>query len=172
MRRHATIRTGLGDLLAVAEVLEGADALIGLYFPGHWHPPAEGTIGHEVAPTDPLFAALGAQLTAYLRGERQRFEVPIRTHGNDFSERVWDHLVTIPYGTTTTYGQIAATLGNPSWAQLVGQAVGHNPISIVIPCHRVVGADGSLTGYAGGLDRKRTLLALESPSAEESGRLF
>ena len=78
----------------------------------------------------------------------------------------------IPYGATTTYGVIAAEFGNRNLAQRVGQSVGHNPVSILVPCHRVVGSDGSLTGYAGGLDRKRTLLALESPPADDAGRLF
>ena len=87
------------------------------------------------------------------------------------SERVWTRLCEIPYGQTTTYGAIATELGNRNLAQRVGQAVGHNPISIVIPCHRVVGADGGLTGYAGGLDRKRRL-DLESPAPDEAGRLF
>ncbi len=173
-RRHTTLHTGLGDLLAVAEDLgDGGDALIGLYFPGHWHPPAEGTIGQPVpAATDPLFAGTLAELTAYLAGERTTFDIPLRTHGDPFSEQVWDRLAQIPYGATTTYGAIAVELGNRNLAQRVGQAVGHNPISILIPCHRVIGADGSLTGYAGGLDRKRTLLALESPGADEAGRLF
>ena len=83
-----------------------------------------------------------------------------------------NRLARIPYGERVTYGAIATEIGNPGLAQRVGQAVGHNPVSIIIPCHRVVGADGSLTGYAGGLDRKRTLLALESPSADAEGRLF
>ncbi len=173
MRRHTTLHTSIGDLLAVAEDVDGADALIGLYFPGHWHPPAEGTIGHPVpASDDPLFAQALGELTAYLAGNLTTFEVPVRTHGDAFSERVWDRLARIPYGERVTYGAIATEIGNPGLAQRVGQAVGHNPVSIIIPCHRVVGADGSLTGYAGGLDRKRTLLALESPSADAEGRLF
>lgn len=172
-RRHTTLHTDIGDLLAVAEDLDGQDALIGLYFPAHWHPPAEGTIGLPVPATgDALFAQAAAELAAYLRGERTTFEVPVRTHGDPFSERVWNRLARIPYGQTTTYGAIATELGNRDLAQRVGQAVGHNPVSILIPCHRVVGADGSLTGYAGGLDRKRTLLALEAPPADAAGRLF
>lgn len=168
-RRHASISTDLGDLLAVAE---GA-ALAGLYFPAHWHPPAAGTIGPEVSPTgDAVFERTRSELAEYLRRERTDFSVPVRTHGDAFSERVWDLLARIPYGTTTTYGAIARELGNPGLAQRVGQAVGHNPISIVVPCHRVVGADGSLTGYAGGLDRKARLLALEEPAEAAESRLF
>ena len=172
-RRHTTLSTTLGDLLAVAEDLDGQDALIGLYFPAHLHPPADGTIGHHVPPTgDRLFTTLAGDLAAYLSGSLTTFTTPVRTHGDTFSEQVWDRLTRIPYGATTTYGVIAAEFGNRNLAQRVGQSVGHNPVSILVPCHRVVGSDGSLTGYAGGLDRKRTLLALESPPADDAGRLF
>ncbi|WP_312977210.1 methylated-DNA--[protein]-cysteine S-methyltransferase [Corynebacterium sp.] len=112
------------------------------------------------------------QLTEYLEGARKSFDVPITTHGNAFSEKVWALLRQIPYGETTTYGALAASLGNPRLAQRVGQVVGQNPVSIIIPCHRVVGADGSLTGYAGGLERKRWLLELEEPVEISSSRLF
>lgn len=168
-RRHTTLATDLGDLLAVAE----GDALAGLYFPLHWHPPADDSIGPQVSPTgDPVFEDTVRELGEYLRGERTTFTVPTVTHGDSFSERVWDRLATIDYGTTTTYGAIARELGSRGLAQRVGQAVGHNPISILIPCHRVVGADGSLTGYAGGLDRKARLLALEEPPEAAESRLF
>ena len=157
-RRHATVASDLGDLLAVAD----GDALVGLYFPSHWHPPKDGTTGPEVSPTgDAVFEATRHQLAEDLRGERTAFTVPTTTRGDGFSERVWDLLVRIPYGTTTTYGAIARELGGPGLAQRVGQAVGRNPVSIVIPCHRVVAADG-IGGYgsAGG-GVKRRLLALE-----------
>ena len=168
-RRHTTLATELGDLLAVAE----GEALAGLYFPRHWHPPVVGTIGPEVSPTgDRVFETLRAELAEYVRRERRTFTVPTVTHGDAFSERVWDLLVAIPYGETTTYGTIARELGNPGLAQRVGQAVGHNPVSILIPCHRVVGADGSLTGYAGGLDRKARLLEIEEPPEKAESRLF
>ncbi len=169
LRRHTTLATDLGDLLAVAE----GEALAGLYFPAHWHPPAAETIGPQVSPTgDAVFESTARELAEYLRGERTTFTVPTVTHGDAFSERVWDLLATLDYGTTTTYGAIAREFGNPGLAQRVGQAVGHNPISILIPCHRVVGADGSLTGYAGGLDRKARLLALEEPPEVAEARLF
>lgn len=168
-RRHTTLTTDMGDLLAVAE----GGGLAGLYFPVHWHPPAADTIGAEVSLTDdPVFEPLRRELADYFRGERTEFTVPTVTHGDAFSERVWDLLATIPYGTTTTYGAIARELGKPQLAQRVGQAVGHNPISILIPCHRVIGSDGSLTGYAGGLDRKARLLALEEPPEVAESRLF
>jgi len=168
-RRHATVATALGDLLAVAE----GDALAGLYFPRHWHPPKVDGIGHEVSPTgDPVFEATRRELDEYVRRERTTFTVPTVTHGDAFSERVWDLLTTIPYGETTTYGAIARELGNVGLAQRVGQAVGRNPVSVLIPCHRVVGADGSLTGYAGGLDRKARLLEIEEPPEVAESRLF
>lgn len=168
-RRHTTLATDLGDLLAVAE----GDALAGLYFPRHWHPPKVEAIGPEVSSTgDPVFEGLRLELAEYVRRERTAFTIPTVTHGDAFSERVWDLLVTIPYGSTTTYGAIARELGNPGLAQRVGQAVGHNPVSVLIPCHRVVGADGSLTGYAGGLDRKARLLEIEEPPEVAASRLF
>ncbi|WP_425402411.1 methylated-DNA--[protein]-cysteine S-methyltransferase [Knoellia subterranea] len=168
-RRHTTLTTDLGDLMAVAE----GDALAGLYFPGHWHPPAVGTIGSAVSASgDRLFETTRDELAEYFDGERTTFSVPTVTHGDAFSERVWDLLMTIPYGTTTTYGTIARELGNAGLAQRVGQAVGHNPVSILIPCHRVVGADGSLTGFAGGLERKARLLEIEEPREVSESRLF
>lgn len=168
-RRHTTLSTELGDLLAVAE----GEGCAGLYFPGHWHPPVQDSIGPEVSATgDAVFEPLRQEVADYLRGERTEFSVPTVTHGDAFSERVWDLLATIPYGTTTTYGAIARELGNPGLAQRVGQSVGHNPISILIPCHRVIGSNGSLTRYAGGLDRKARLLALEEPPEKAASRLF
>lgn len=98
--------------------------------------------------------------------------MPTRTGGDEFFEQVWALLCEIPYGQTTTYGALAERLGDRRLAQRVGQAVGRNPISILIPCHRVLGADGSLTGYAGGLDRKRFLLELEEPVEASASRLF
>lgn len=163
MRRHTFIPSPLGDLQLVAD----GDVLIGVYFEEHSYPPSDP--GRTVGYDDPLLATVGTQIVAYLDGHRTEFDIPIRTDGDEFSERVWALLRDIPYGETTTYGRIAEALGRPGLAQRVGQAVGHNPISIVVPCHRVVGADGSLTGYAGGLTRKRTLLELESSG---EGRLF
>ncbi|MBP6995304.1 MAG: methylated-DNA--[protein]-cysteine S-methyltransferase [Phycicoccus sp.] len=173
--RHAFLPTSYGDLLAVAAADDTGDqdALIGLYFPQHWYPPGADAIGDLVDPAgDALFTRTAAELAAYFAGELTAFTLPVRTTGDPLSERVWTRLCEIPYGQTTTYGAIATELGNRNLAQRVGQAVGHNPISIVIPCHRVVGADGGLTGYAGGLDRKRRLLDLESPAPDEAGRLF
>ncbi|GAB77961.1 methylated-DNA-[protein]-cysteine S-methyltransferase [Austwickia chelonae] len=168
-RRHAHVTTVLGELLLVADV----ENLVGIYFPEHRYPPSVSEIGEETTEeTDELIARAARELREYLGGDRRSFDLPVASAGNEFSERVWALLRTIPYGTTTTYGALAEQLGNKALAQRVGQAVGRNPLSIVVPCHRVVGADGSLTGFAGGLDRKRFLLGLEESEAGRAGRLF
>ena len=105
------------------------------------------------------------QLAEYFAGERTEFELELRPAGTAFQRGVWDLLLGIPYGETTTYGALALALGDPRKVRAVGLANGRNPISIVVPCHRVIGADGSLTGYGGGLERKRQLLALEAEVA-------
>jgi methylated-DNA-[protein]-cysteine S-methyltransferase len=157
--RHTYAETRLGRLLLVAE----GDSLTGVYYAHHWYPPSASHLGPEVAErVDPVLAHTADELRAYLTGRRRTFGVAVTTHGDDFSERVWTLLRDIPYGRTTTYGALASRLGDKTLAQRVGQAVGHNPLSIIVPCHRVVGANGSLTGYAGGLARKRALLELEA----------
>lgn len=167
--RHAKIDTELGEILLVAR----GPALVGCYFPGHWYPPAASSIGSPVDPdTDAVLGPAGTQLREYLAGERRTFDIRTATSGDEFSEQVWDLLRAIPYGTTTTYGRLAEQLGNRALAQGVGQAVGHNPLSIFVPCHRVIGSDGSLTGFAGGLVRKRRLLELEEPAEIRATRLF
>jgi len=105
------------------------------------------------------------EIMEYLAGKRRAFDFPIKTHGTAFQEKVWRALREIPYGETRTYGQIAQMIGNPKAARAVGMANNKNPVWIAIPCHRVVGADGSLVGYAGGLDMKKALLALERENA-------
>lgn len=102
------------------------------------------------------------QLEAYFRGELTRFELPLAPEGTPFQRKVWEELRRIPYGTTVSYGEVARRLGRPSACRAVGLANGRNPLPIVVPCHRVIGADGSLTGYGGGLPRKRALLELEA----------
>ncbi|MSQ30511.1 MAG: methylated-DNA--[protein]-cysteine S-methyltransferase [Dehalococcoidia bacterium] len=106
-------------------------------------------------------AEVTRQLRAYFAGERATFDLPLAPRGTAFQQRVWLALRAIPHGRTTTYGAIAAAIGQPSAARAVGLAIGRNPLAIVVPCHRVIGAGGALTGYAGGLDRKRWLLAHE-----------
>jgi O-6-methylguanine DNA methyltransferase len=111
--------------------------------------------------TCPVLERAAAQLDEYFRGERTDFDLPLEPAGTPFQRTVWQALREIPYAETINYGQLAARVGNPRASRAVGLANGRNPISIVVPCHRVIGADGSLTGYGGGLGRKRTLLDLE-----------
>jgi methylated-DNA-[protein]-cysteine S-methyltransferase len=167
--RHAVIDSTLGELTLVAD----DDALTGVYFRHHWYRPSADTFGPRVdAESDDLLARAQTQLTDYLAGLRTDFDLPIKLDGDAAQRRVWDLLVTIPYGDTVTYGEIAATLADGTTAQEVGQAVGHNPLSIVVPCHRVVGRNGQLTGYAGGVERKQFLLELEEPAETRAARLF
>jgi len=112
--------------------------------------------------TDPAVVAhLKRQLDEYAGGSRKAFEVPFRLHGTAFEQRTWAGLLRIPFGETRSYGQLAAELGDPRLSRAVGRANGANPVSILVPCHRVIGAGGALTGYAGGLARKERLLRLE-----------
>ena len=122
-------------------------------------------VGAELPAPPPrgmAFAAAREQLGQYFAGERSRFDLPLAPRGTAFEQRVWDALLEIPYGTTESYGALARRIGAPAAARAVGLANGRNPIAIVIPCHRVIGADGSLTGFGGGLGRKRFLLDLEA----------
>ncbi|MEM9418836.1 MAG: methylated-DNA--[protein]-cysteine S-methyltransferase [Planctomycetota bacterium] len=112
----------------------------------------------------PVFAEATRQLAEYFAHQRQTFDLPLAPEGTDFQLRVWEQLRRIPYGTTISYGQLAQRLGQPNASRAVGLANGSNPLSIVVPCHRVIGADGSLTGFGGGIDTKRQLLTLEAPS--------
>jgi methylated-DNA-[protein]-cysteine S-methyltransferase len=132
--------------------------LVGLHFEG-WNPPA-GAL-HK---SDALLTTTARQLDAYFAGRLKTFELPLAPRGTPFQQRVWLALRDIPFGETRSYGQLAAALGKPSAMRAVGAANGRNPIAIVVPCHRVIGADGSLTGFGGGIERKRVLLRLEQGS--------
>ncbi len=121
---------------------------------------------------DHVFPDAVEQLSAYFAGELTRFDVELKLAGTEFQRRVWEALQTIPYGETRSYGEIAAQIGAPGAFRAVGLANGHNPIGIIVPCHRVIGATGSLTGYGGGLDRKRTLLQLEKTRKPAEMTLF
>jgi methylated-DNA-[protein]-cysteine S-methyltransferase len=145
----------LGELL----LLSDGEALTGLYLEGHRGGPVPGSGWRR---DDGPFRAVRAQLEAYFAGDLRTFDVPVTLGGTDFQRQVWSELQRVPYGATASYGELAARLGRPSAARAVGAANGRNPISIIVPCHRVVGADGALTGYAGGLERKRWLLAWEA----------
>lgn len=156
MKRYTEIDSPLGPILLVSD----GTALTGFYF-----------IGQKYAPvTDPwrrdpglnLFRDAEAQIAAYLSGRRRTFDVPIRFEGTPFQLRVWQAIAAIPFGQTQSYSALAERIGAPSSMRAVGAATGRNPISLIVPCHRVVGRDGALTGYAGGLDRKRALLNFES----------
>ena len=167
--RHAVIDSPLGELTVVAQ----DDALTGLYFRHHWYRPAEQTLGRRVdAASDELLAQAQTQLTDYLAGRRPGFNLPTRLNGDEAQQRVWHLLSNIPYGETITYGELAAALADGTTAREVGQSVGRNPVSIIVPCHRVVGRNGRLTGYVGGLKRKQFLLDLEEPSEVKAARLF
>ena len=123
----------------------------------------------ELAPaTHPLLSRAKAQLGAYFAQQRQHLELPLAPQGTAFQQAVWAIIRTIPYGETRSYGCIAAELGDPNKARAVGQAAGRNPLPIVIPCHRVIGSSGQLTGFSSGLNIKQYLLALEKPQADQS----
>jgi len=167
--RHAVVDTRFGAITLVAR-----DASItGLYFRHHMRRPAAETLGPEVSTMqDALLAEATEQLRDYLAGRRNSFDLSFEADGDNFQKSVWDIVNTIPFGRTTTYGHIAEQLGDHRLAQKVGQAVGANPLCVFVPCHRVLGANGALTGYAGGLARKQALLELEEPAELSASRLF
>jgi methylated-DNA-[protein]-cysteine S-methyltransferase len=167
--RHTVIDSPLGELTLTAD----GDNLTGVYFQHHWHPPTTAALGRCVqSAADELFRRASEQLHDYLAGDRTHFDLPTAAVGDPRQRRIWALLTDINYGQTRTYGELAAELADGTTAYEVGQAVGRNPLSIVVPCHRVVGKDGALTGYAGGLKRKRFLLDLEEPAPAACGRLF
>lgn len=148
-----TVDSPIGPL-----TLAGTDGVLtGLRMEDQAHPPP---VGDRVI-DDRAFADVVRQLEEYFAGRRTDFDLDLRLEGTEFQRRVWAGLREIPYGQTWTYGQLAEHVGRPGASRAVGTANGRNPVGIVVPCHRVIGADGSLTGYAGGLDRKRALLRLE-----------
>jgi len=156
--RHVVIDSPFGSLTLVRD----DDGLTGLYYPGHWTNPDEASFGPRVEPRDDDgFDEAITQLDEYFAGERRDFDLPLNPLGSERARQLWQLLAEIPYGQTTTYGTLARKIGNGISARAIGGFVGHNPLSIFIPCHRVVGSTGKLTGYAGGLDRKQYLLELE-----------
>ena len=159
---HTVLATSLGELTVVRE----EEAVTGLYFPRHWPRPDRTAFGPR---SDDGFEEVARQLGEYLDGDRNEFDLPLKVSGSDFDRRVWDLIGGVPYGETTTYGRLAHSLGTGTEPRDVGAAVGRNPVCILIPCHRVVGATGRLTGYAGGLDRKRILLEIEHAGALRAG---
>ncbi len=154
MKNHTVTDSPYGPLTLVAE--DGA--LCGLYMADQRHRPPEETFGDR---DDDLFAEAKEQLTAYFEGQLKEFTLELRLNGTPFQRSVWGQLSLIPYGETRSYGELAEALGNPKASRAVGLANGRNPIGIIVPCHRVIGANGSLTGYGGGLPRKQRLLDFE-----------
>jgi len=157
---YTRIQTRLGTLLLVGEQRAGTLALRGVYFANAPH--AAHAIPAGALEDNAAFSEVRAQLDAYLAGRRTAFDLPLAPVGTAFQREVWRALTTIPYGTTTSYAAIAQAIGKPRAVRAVGTANGKNPLSIIVPCHRVIGKDGTLTGYAGGLPSKRQLLDLES----------
>ncbi|HEY2576402.1 MAG TPA: methylated-DNA--[protein]-cysteine S-methyltransferase [Streptosporangiaceae bacterium] len=154
---RAVIDSPLGPLTLLA----AGGALTGLYMNGR--EPGQAGTAREVSDAQdaPVLAEAGRQLEEYFAGRRQSFDLPLALEGTAFQRRVWDALLGIGYGKTVTYGQLADQLGQPTAARAVGLANGRNPVSIIVPCHRVIGSDGSLTGYGGGIPSKQRLLDLE-----------
>lgn len=154
--RHTLIRTTLGTTLLTGD----GRSLSGLYFEGQKDHPDLAHCGPRDDDAVP-FAQVREKFAAYERGELAVFDVPLALHGTPFQREVWQALLSLGFGQSATYSAIAAKIGRPKAVRAVGAAVGRNPVSVIVPCHRVLGADGSLTGYAGGLERKRALLRIE-----------
>lgn len=157
-KQHTVVDSPYGPLTLVAT----GGVLSGLYMTGQRHRPAEESFGERVAASGGPFPEVVRQLTAYFAGELTAFDLPVRMEGTEFQRSVWDQLVRIPYGTTWSYGELAARLGKPNASRAVGLANGRNPVGIIVPCHRVIGASGGMTGYGGGVERKVRLLAFEA----------
>lgn len=159
-RVQTIVDSPLGDLRLVASTR----GLAGLWFVQRQRhePPAERLAAWQAVASHPVLDAAARQLGEYFHGQRQRFDLALDLEqGTPFQRSVWRALLAIPAGATTSYGTLATGLGRPQAVRALGAAVGRNPLSIIVPCHRVVGSNGSLTGYAGGLDRKQALLELE-----------
>ena len=152
---QATIATPLGKML----LARTADGVAGVWFEGQKDHP--GTLTAPERPDDPLLRRVATQLTDYFAGRNANFDLPLDLRGTAFQRDVWRALLRIGAGTTCSYGEIAKQLGSPQAVRAVGAAVGKNPVSVIVPCHRVIGSGGALTGYAGGMERKRALLTLE-----------
>ena len=167
---HGRIESPLGPLLVTAT----AAGLTGLYFDDHKYPPEPATLGESLdsGRRDAKFAELSALLNAYFSGDAVDFDFSVCPIGTEFQCQVWRQLTAIPHGQTRSYGDIARLIGKPNAARAVGAAIGRNPISIVVPCHRVVASSGALTGFSGGVDRKRFLLELERSTANPVSGTF
>jgi methylated-DNA-[protein]-cysteine S-methyltransferase len=156
--KYTYLDSPIGELLATRD--DGG--ITGLDLPASRHP---RRVSPEWVRDDTAFDDIRTQLREYFAGERQDFDLPLNAGGSRFQSLVWDALIRIPYGETTSYGKLAVSIGHPDGPRAVGLANGQNPIPIIVPCHRVIGANGSLTGYGGGLDTKRWLLDHEARHA-------
>ncbi len=160
-----TFYTFMESPVGPLQLISNGEALTGLFMNEHKGGPDPGEDwvrdDHHI-----LLTEARRQIAAYFAGERKTFDLPLAAHGTAFQQRVWNALSEIPYGTTISYGELARRIGDPKASRAVGLANGSNPISIIVPCHRVIGANGKLTGYGGGVERKKALLALEAPADE------
>ncbi len=168
---QTTIHSPLGAMILAAT----DKGLAGVWFEGQKHLPPE-LVAPPVWPENaahPVLKQTAAQLREYFARQRQHFDVPLDlSGGTPFQQSVWQALLAIPPGATTSYGALSSRIGKPAAVRAVGAAVGRNPVSVIVPCHRVMGADGSLTGYAGGLDRKTALLTLEGARSSTPQRVI
>ena len=163
---QTTFNSPLGPVIVAAT----DQGLAGVWFDGQRHLPDTST--WRVDPLHPMLVRAVQQLSEYFAGERTAFDLPLDLHGGTaFQQSVWHALLQIPRGTTTSYGAISSRIGKPAAVRAVGAAVGRNPISVIVPCHRVLGSDGSLTGYAGGLDRKGARRKLEAAAGRPQDAL-
>ena len=161
MRYYDSFESPHGGMLLVA-----SDAgLAGVYFDRQKHHPKRATDWHE-NPRHKVLRQARRELQEYFAGKRKRFEVPLDPEGTPFQRAVWKAISTVGFGKTISYGELARRAGHPGSARAAGAATGRNPLGIIVPCHRIMGSDGSLTGYAGGLDRKRALLELEGATRD------
>lgn len=166
---HATHECPLGTVYLATD----GTSLTGAWLEGQSHFASAEELGETTElDSQPILSEAARELDDYLAGNRTSFTVPLKPAGSDFQLAVWQALEDIPYGYTTTYGEISKIVGPHAPAQAVGQAVGRNRCIIFIPCHRVVGADGKMTGYAAGVETKQFLLDLEEPTSEKETRLF
>lgn len=164
VRWYIEVATPIGQLVVASE----DDAIVGVYMESHRHGPVDRDSWlPDVNETRPVLNASRVQLEEYFGGRRMAFDLKLRARGTEVQQSVWKVLSDIPFGETRSYGEIAAIIGNPKASRAVGAANGRNPISIIVPCHRVIGSNGSLTGFGGGIERKEWLLAHE---ARVSGR--
>lgn len=152
----------LGEILLVANMR--GDALAGLYLAGQKYHPVVPSLWRD-DPRLPILREAVRQLREYFAGTRTRFDLPLDPAGTPFQRKVWREIAAVPAGTTISYAELARRCGKPAAIRAVGAATGRNPMTVIVPCHRIVGSDGSLTGYAGGLERKRMLLDLEARAA-------